>query len=90
MKNAENAIEFLTGEQACVVSFTSPKHCNRIKKLYAKSGSEFIYLHENADNSICAKIPLSWLRIAPPKQMNLTEDERRIYAERLRKNIGRG
>ena len=88
-KNTENAVEFLVGDSTCTVTFTNQKHVNRIKKLYAKDKESFSYFVENADGSICAKIPLSWLRIMPPKKLDLSEDERQLFRERLAKNMGR-
>lgn len=86
--NKENCIEFLTGDSTVTVSFTSPRFCNRIKKLYEKNKEDFGYMVENNDNSICAKIPISWLRIQPNKK--LSEEERQTMAERLAVNLAKG
>lgn len=84
MKNKENAIEFMTGENMCVVSLTSPKRINRVQKLYSERKDDFVYLHENADGSICAKFPERWIKINPPAQREYTEEERQRMAERMR------
>ena len=81
--NNENAIEFLTREKYAVVSFTSPKHINRIKKIYEERGDDFKYLKENTDGSVCAKIPLKWVKISPPKQMS--EEAKQAASERFKK-----
>ena len=57
--NNENAIEFLTREKYAVVSFTSPRHINKVKKLYEERREDFKYLKENKDGSICAKLPMN-------------------------------
>ena len=66
--NNENCIEILSGERSAVVSFTSKKHINRIKKLYEERKDDFKYFHENTDGSICAKLPLKWIKISPTKR----------------------
>ena len=38
----------------------------------------------NEDGSICAHVPVSWLRISPPRQY--TEEQRQQMGERLRQN----
>lgn len=63
--NNENCIEFLSGEHYCTVTFTNRKHTSRIKKLYEERKDEFKYIKENDDGSICAKIPLKWVKVNP-------------------------
>ena len=84
--NNENCIEFLSGERSAVVLFTNRKHINRIKKLYEERKDDFKYFHENTDGSICAKIPLKWIKISPTKRNSriYTEEEKRKIAERLK------
>lgn len=84
--NKENCIEFMTGEKYCTVSLTNRRHINRIKKLYEERKNEFQYLKENQDGSICAKIPLRWLKINAgslnTERKELTEEEKRAFVER--------
>lgn len=80
--NKENAIEFLTGDKTCTVSFTNPKHVNKIKKLYEKYPDDFGYMVQNNDGSVCAKIPLNWVRINKPTTKELTEEEKEVLRER--------
>ena len=84
--NNENCIEFLSGERSAVVSFTNKKHINRIKKLYEERKDDFKYFHENTDGSICAKLPLKWIKISPTKRNSriYTEEEKIKNAERLK------
>lgn len=86
-KNRENAIEFLTGEETATVSFTQTKYINRIKKL-AKDFPEDIKLKENKDGSICADIPLKWVRISRPR--TLTDAEREWLATELKERRRNG
>lgn len=92
MENNENMIEFISGTRSATVTFTNQKHINRIKKLYEERKDEFKYFKENKDGSICAKIPLKWVKInagALPgtgKKRELTEEQK----EELRKRLAEG
>ena len=82
--NNENCIEFLSGERSAVVSFTNKKHINRIKKLYEERKDDFKYFHENADGSICAKIPLKWIKLNPGSKNGRVMTEEQKEAARVR------
>ena len=84
--NNENCIEWLSGERTTTVTFTDRKMINRIKKIYEDRKDEFKYFVENDDGSICAKLPLKWIKISPPKRNSriYTEEEKQKIAERLR------
>ena len=92
--NNENCIEFLSGERSAVVSFTNRKHINRIKKLYEERKDDFKYFHENTDGSICAKIPLKWVKLNPGSKTGrvMTEEQKeaaRIRLANARKKMGK-
>ena len=82
--NNENCIEFLSGERSAVVSFTNKKHINRIKKLYEERKDDFKYFHENTDCSICAKIPLKWIKINSGSKTGRVMTEEQKEAARIR------
>ena len=82
--NNENCIEFLSGERSAVVSFTNKKHINRIKKLYEERKDDFKYFHENTDGSICAKIPLKWVKLNPGSKNGRVMTEEQKEAARIR------
>ena len=82
--NNENCIEFLSGERSPVVSFTNRKHINRIKKLYEERKDDFKYFHENTDGSICAKIPLKWIKLNPGSKNGRVMTEEQKEAARVR------
>lgn len=85
MENTENMIEFISGARTATVSFTNRKHINRIKNIYEERKDDFKYFRENPDGSICAQIPLKWIKISPTKRNSriYTEEEKRKIAERL-------
>ena len=92
MENTENMIEWISGTRSATVTFTNQKHINRMKKLYEERGDEFKYFKENSDGSVCAKVPLKWIKINPGslpgtgKKREMTEEQK----EELRKRLAAG
>ena len=94
MENTENMIEFISGTRTATVTFTNQKHINRIKKLYEERKDDFKYFIENSDGSICAKLPLKWIKInAGSKEGRvMTEEQKeaaRIRLANARKKMGK-
>ena len=79
--NVENAIEFIKDSDRATVSFSQGRYITRIKKLAAERPEECKIVAENKDGSICAHVPVTWVKIAPPKQY--TEEYQQQLAERL-------
>ena len=87
MENNENMVEWLSGSHSATVTFTNRKHINRIKKLYEEHKDDFKYFVENEDGSVCAKIPVKWIKLnAGSKNRRVMTDEQREAARiRLQK-----
>lgn len=82
MDSKENVIEFLAGDKTATVTFTAQKQINRIKNLYRLHPEEFVYFNENKDGSVCAKIPLKWIKVSYPKQ--ISEEQKQRASERFK------
>ena len=94
MDSSENVIDFITGERTATVTFTNRKHINRIKNIYEERKDDFKYFRENPDGSICAKIPLKWIKISPGSKEGriMTEEQKeaaRIRLQNARNKINR-
>lgn len=83
--NVENAIEFIKDSDRATVSFSQVRCITRIKKLAAERPEECEIVAENKDGSICAHVPVSWVKIIPTQQ--LTDEQREQRAEAMRRNI---
>lgn len=82
---SENAIEWLRGENMVTCTFCSGGRLNnRLRKL-AQERPEDVEIIENDDGTVYGKVPVSWLKISPPRQMS--EEERARAAENLRRNL---
>ena len=91
MENTENMVEFISGTRTATVTFTNQKHINRMKKLYEERKDDFKYFKENKDGSICAKIPLKWIKINAGSKTGrvMTEEQKeaaRIRLQKVREN----
>ena len=87
MENTENMVEFISGTRTATVTFTNQKHINRMKKLYEERKDDFKYFKENKDGSICAKIPLKWIKINAGSKTGrvMTEEQKEAARIRLQK-----
>ena len=79
--NVENAIEFTRGSERATVSFSQGRYITRIKKLAAERPEECEIVAENKDGSICAHVPVTWVKISPPAARS--EEQREQARERL-------
>lgn len=80
----ENAIEFLRDQKIATGTFCQGRYVSKIKKLAEERPDECQITDENPDGSIVAHFPVSWVKIAPPREVNLTEEQKTVLAERLR------
>lgn len=62
------------------------KWVSKIEK-YAESNPEVVIKRKDDDEgiiSIIAEIPKKWIKISPPRKVNLTDEQRQALAERMR------
>ena len=80
----ENVIEFMTNGTRATLSFSQCRYKSASRKLAEKHPEDCRIIADNEDGSICAHVPVSWLRISPPRQY--TEEQRQQMGERLKQN----
>lgn len=81
----ENVIEFIKDEKRATVTFTQGRYKSRIRKLAENHPEECQIVVENMDGSLCACIPVEWVKISPPKAVS--ELQRQAGREMARKNF---
>lgn len=81
---SENVIEWIKDEKRATLTLSQRRTISRVKKLAAQYPEQCQVVAENKDGSICAHIPVSWIRINPG--MELTEEQRRQKAETMLTN----
>ena len=83
VNNNENCIEFLNNQHQITVSFCMSKWINKVKKLHEEYPNDVKILAENPDGSICAKLPVKFLKISAPRKVS--EDQRQAASESIKK-----
>ena len=81
-RSHENVIEFLDDETEAMLTLSKGRYISRVKKLAESHPSE-VYIKQNADGTIFAKVPVKWVKISPPKVVS--DGQRQAAAERLSK-----
>lgn len=73
-------------DKTLFVSSDHQKWINKIKKLAEQypDDVEIKNRPEENDGCICATMPSDWLRISPPRRVEMTEEQKAELAERLR------
>ena len=83
VNNNENCVEFLNNQKTMTVSFCSQKWITKIKKLNQSNPDDVEIIAENKDGSICAKLPIKYLKISAPRKVS--DEQRQKASERFKK-----
>lgn len=83
----ETSVEYITTDNYATFCSGERKWITKITKLKAQHPDEvqIIQFPENNGGIILAHIPKSWLKVSPPKQVNMTDERRQELSERLKK-----
>lgn len=84
----ENVIEFIKDEKRATVTFSQGRYKTRIKELAKSHPEECEIVAENKDGSLCAHVPVEWVRINP--KMTLTDEQKEKRAKLARNNFHNG
>ena len=82
----ETGVEYISTESHATFFSSEIKWINKIQRLKEKYPDDVEITYDPDDNGgvIVAHIPKSWMKIAPPKKVNLTDDQKAERAERMR------
>ena len=83
VNNNENCVEFLNNQKTMTVSFCSHKWITKIKKLNQSNPDDVEIIAENKDGSICARLPIKYLKISTPRKVS--DEQRQKASERFKK-----
>lgn len=81
----ENVIEWITGQETIYVTLTQQRFITKVKKLAVKYPNLVIIEGENEDGSIYARLPLKALKLNIITKEELSEEDKRKGADRLKK-----
>ena len=79
----ENVIEFLNGQKRATVTLSQGRYKTKGEKLAKERPDECKILARNPDGTILAHVPTSWVKISPPRKVEMSEDRK----EELRKQL---
>lgn len=79
----ENVIEFLNGQKRTTVTLSQGRYKTKVEKLAKERPDECKILARNLDGTILAHVPTSWVKISPPRKVEMSEDRK----EELRKQL---
>lgn len=77
----ENCMEWHKDQEQATLTLSQRRIISRVEKLAASRPEECQIIARNPDGSVCAHIPVSWIRINPKRE--LTEEQREERAGRL-------
>lgn len=81
----ENCIEWIEGDKRATVTTYRKSFIKKLKAISEESPEEVQIIKENKDGSICAHIPLYYLKISPKKKVVYTEEQRQEIRDRLQR-----
>lgn len=81
----ENAIEWLDTQQKATVTLHGGRLKNRVLRLAEEYPDEVEIRREPDDNGgfLVAKIPVKWVKITPPRRLELTDEQKEELMARL-------
>lgn len=66
----ENVIEFIKDAETAGVTLTQGRYKSRIEKLAKEFPEECKIISRNKDGSLFAHVPVTWIKINPPRQLS--------------------
>lgn len=80
---AENVIEWVKDGDRATLSLSQRRTISRVKHLAEQYPEECQIVAENKDGSVCAHVPVSWVKISPPREVSEKQREhaRTLYAK---------
>lgn len=80
----ENYIEWIRGDKIAAITLSQGRYKTKIERLAKERPDECQIIERNDDGSLFAHVPVSWVKISPPRECTLSEEQRREAAERLK------
>ena len=81
----ETDIDHVNGVEHCNVTTGDKVIKNRLSKLAKEHPDEVVLMADNKDGSVWYHVPWKWIQIRPPRKLNLSEEQRKEMAERIRR-----
>lgn len=81
----ETCINYIEGDDYATFCSSEKRWINKINKLNDQHPDEVQIVRNAEDNHgmIYAKVPKTYIKVSPPRQMNYTDEQKAAMAERL-------
>lgn len=75
-----------TDRETAYISSDERRWINRIRLLAEEHPDDVVikYQPETNDGCICATIPVSWVKVNPPRKLEMTDERRQALGDRMR------
>ena len=83
----ESVFEHISGSDYCGISTGERTVKNALAKLHSAYPDSVTLIAENQDGGVFYHVPWKWIRIRPPRNSNLTEEQRAALRDRARMNF---
>ncbi len=85
MSDLETTINFLQEDKTMTVFTSQRKWLNKLLKYANEEDSGVIVTHKNNDGSAMFEVPVSWLKISPPRKHKMSDERKAELTEQLAK-----
>lgn len=83
----ENVIEWVKDGKTATLILTQRRTISRVMKLAKSRPEECKIVAENKDGSICARVPVGWIKISPIREVSEEQKEAaRVRMKEMREN----
>lgn len=78
----ENVIEWVKDGKTATLSLTQGRTISRVMKLAKSRPEECKIVAQNIDGSVCARVPVGWIKISPIREVS--EEQKEAARERMK------
>ena len=83
----ENVIEWVKDGKTATLSLTQGRTISRVMKLAKSRPEECKIVAQNIDGSVCARVPVGWIKISPIREVSEEQKEAaRVRMKEMREN----
>lgn len=78
----ETSIDYLTCDNHAVFYSGETKWINKMRR-FAEEYPDEVRIQQDSEWGLIAHIPRSWMKVAPPRKVNMTDERRQQLANRM-------
>lgn len=79
----ENVIEWITDSKRVTLTLSQRRMITKVERYAKENPDECQITYRNSDGSICAHVPVDWVKISPKRKVTMSEERRAASSQRL-------